>query len=266
MKALIIEDEPRAQKNMENLLLTLFPDVQVIGITGSVRESLDFLDSHDPDVIFMDVELSDGNCFDIFAKREIRSQVVMTTAYDNYAVKAFEVNSVDYLLKPIETEDLRRAVSRVRERLAQQREGGIDFRKVLEAFQSAQGEEPQSWSNSEPGAAREKFLIRLNDRIVPVHIHDIAYFYSEAKNSYIVTKGNVTYVHDDSLDTIEGGVPRKEFFRISRGVIVSESVIDSVSKLLGGRLRITLKPGIEAFADMTVSRSRADAFLQWLEG
>ena len=266
MKALIIEDEPRAQKNMENLLLTLFPDVQVIGITGSVRESLDFLDSHDPDVIFMDVELSDGNCFDIFAKREIRSQVVMTTAYDNYAVKAFEVNSVDYLLKPIETEDLKRAVSRVRERLAQQREGGIDFRKVLEAFQSAQGEEPQSWSNSEPGAAREKFLIRLNDRIVPVRTDEIACFYSEAKNTYIVTRAGRTFVLDDSLDSLEGSLDPKSFFRISRGTIIAESVIDTVSKLLGGRLRISLKPGIRVDADLVVSRARADAFLDWLQG
>jgi len=113
---------------------------------------------------------------------------------------------------------------------------------------------------------REKFLIRLNDRIVPVSVRDVAYFYSEAKNSYIVTQGGMSYVLDDSLDAVEAGLDPKTFFRISRGAIVAENVIESASKLLGGRLRLTLRRGIPAQTDLTVSRSRADAFLAWLEG
>ena len=248
MKALIVEDEPRAQRVLENLLRTHFPDMDIIGHTASVKETAAWLADHRPDVIFMDVELSDGTCFDIFAQTPVQAQVIMTTAYDSYAVKAFEVNSVDYLLKPVEEEELRRAVGRVAERLASGAPA-IDFAKVTETFRP-----------------REKFLIRLNDRIVPVSVRDIAYFYSEAKNSYIVTRDGKSYVLDDSLDAIESGLDPKAFFRISRGAIIAENVIDSASKLLGGRLRLSLVPGIPSATDLTVSRARADAFLEWLEG
>lgn len=270
MKALIVEDEPRAQRVLENLLRTHFPEVDIIGLTASVKETVGWLADHHPDVIFLDVELSDGNCFDIFSQVKVDAQVVMTTAYDNYAVKAFEINSVDYLLKPVDVEDLRRAVNRVSERLGAG--GEIDFAKVLEAFRQAQKGDDLSVPGTLPdtvptaGKHRERFLIRLNDRIVPVSVHDIAYFYSEAKNSYIVTREGKTYVLDDSLDTIESGLDPKTFFRISRGAIIAENVIDSASKLLGGRLRLTLKPGIPAGTDLTVSRARADDFLNWLEG
>ena len=264
MKALIVEDEPRAQKALENLLRTHFPEVEVVGLTASVKETVAWLAGHWPDVIFMDVELADGTCFDIFAQVPVQARVVMTTAYDDYAVKAFEVNSVDYLLKPVEVEDLRRAIGRVAGQLARP-EPGIDFAKVLEAFrQSQSGEEP--FPAVTGGKRREKFLIRLNDRIVPVSVRDIAYFYSEAKNTFIVTRDGKTFVLDDSLDALESDLDPKAFFRISRGAIIAENVIDSASKLLGGRLRLTLSPGIPAQTDLTVSRARADAFLAWLEG
>ena len=265
MKALIVEDEPRAQRILENLLRTHFPEVAVIGVTASVKETLAWLSAHKADVIFMDVELSDGNCFDIFAEGPVDAQVVMTTAYDDYAVEAFKVNSLDYLLKPVDVDDLKRAVERVRQRLAQPAES-VDMARVQEAFLASQTEESALPPAKSAGPHREKFLIRLNDRIVPVHVNDIVYFYSEAKNSYIVTKNGVNYVLDDSLDTIEQGLSPKGFFRISRSVIVSESVIDSVSKLLGGRLRLSLVRGIPSETDLTVSRARADAFLAWLEG
>ena len=245
MKALIVEDEPRAQRALENLLKANFPDVEVIGRAASVKETVDWLAGNRPDVIFMDVELADGTCFDIFAQTSVDAQVVMTTAYDNYAVKAFEVNSVDYLLKPVDVEELKRAVSRVEKRLGADRPR-IDFDAVREAIRP-----------------REKFL---NDRIVPVSVRDIAYFYSEAKSTFIVTRDGKNYVLDDSLDAIEAGLDPKAFFRISRGAIIAENVIDSASKLLGGRLRLTLAPGIPAATDLTVSRARADAFLEWLEG
>lgn len=268
MNALIVEDEPRAQRILENLLRTRFPEIRVTGVTASVNETIAWLSTHKVDVIFMDVELSDGNCFDIFAQATVEAQVVMTTAYDDYAVDAFKVNSVDYLLKPIDPEELDRAVERVKARLGAP--GGPDFAKVLDTFRSAQqGEEPGAASapaSAPAGTHREKFLIRLNDRIVPVHTGNIAYFYSEAKNTYIVTKTGITYVLDDSLDTVEASLDPKGFFRISRGAIVAESVIDSVSKLLGGRLRLSLVRGIPSETDLTVSRARSDAFLQWLEG
>ena len=198
MKALIVEDEPRAQRALENLLKANFPEVEVIGRTASVKETVDWLAGNQPDVIFMDVELADGTCFDLFAQTPVNAQVVMTTAYDNYAVKAFEVNSVDYLLKPVDIEDLRRAVSRVSQRITT---GGphIDFDAVREAFRP-----------------REKFLIRLNDRIVPVSVRDIAYFYSEAKSTFIVTRDGKNYVLDDSLDAHHRGKRHRQRLQAPR--------------------------------------------------
>ena len=114
MKVLIVEDEPMAQANLSRTLQKYYPDLEIVGMTSSVSGTVEWLKSHNPDIIFMDVELSDGDCFSIFRQINVDAKIVMTTAYDSYAVKAFEVNSVDYLLKPIEKEDLDRAVQRCR--------------------------------------------------------------------------------------------------------------------------------------------------------
>ena len=182
MRALIIEDEARAREHMKNLLAQHFPSTEVSGAVGSVSDAVQWLESNpDPDVIFMDVELSDGISFDIFNKVEINSPVIITTAYDQYAIQAFEVNAVDYLLKPIEIKDLKRAMARI-------------------ASGEAKAPSADAVRNLLDQARKEKFLIRLNDRIVPVRVSDIAYFYSEDKNTYMVTVSGTSYVLDDSLD------------------------------------------------------------------
>ena len=261
-QAFIIEDEPRARKYLMTLLETHFPEIRVVGTAGSVRESVDLLENHgkEADLIFMDVELSDGNCFEIFKRTEVRQAVIMTTAYDNYAVKAFEVNSVDYLLKPIDTEYLRRAVDRALERIRTER-GGHDLSKIMDALTLLRE------GKTDPGASpkKEKFIIRLNDRIVPVNTREIAYFYSESKNSFLVTRGNVAYVIDESLDAVEHQLDPGSFFRISRSCIISSDAIESVSKLFGGRLKISLTKGIDSHTDLTVSRARVVPFMNWLE-
>ncbi|MBR1699366.1 MAG: response regulator transcription factor [Bacteroidales bacterium] len=247
MKALIIEDELRARKHMVNLLTTHFPQMEIVGETASVKDSVLWLSTHPaPDVIFMDVELSDGSSFDIFSHLDVPSPVIMTTAYDQYAVHAFEVNAVDYLLKPIGLEELQRAISRIA--------SGEAVKPASEAVRSILAQ-----------ARKEKFLIRFNDRIVPIRTADIAYFFSEDKNTYLVTLAGSSYVLDESLDALAGDLEPSDFFRISRSCIISEQVIDSISKLMGGRLRISLRQDIPALTDFTVSRARVDDFLTWLE-
>ena len=247
MNALIIEDEILAREHMCHLLEEHFPQVTVVGAVGSVTESVQWLSSHDaPDVIFMDVELSDGSSFDIFTQLDVPSPVIMTTAYDQYAVHAFEVHAVDYLLKPIGLPQLQRAISRV--------VSGDVVKPSSEAVR-----------NMLDQVRKEKFLIRLNDRIVPVRTADIAYVYSEDKNTYLVTTAGSSYVLDDSLDTLAESLDPSAFFRISRSCIIAESVIDSVSRLMGGRLRISVRRDIPANTDFTVSRARVDGFLAWLE-
>lgn len=275
LRTLIVEDEPLAQRSLGNLLAENFPEIMIAGITDSVKGTVEWLSALEakgtpaPDIIFMDVELADGNCFQIFDKVRIKSNVIMTTAYDSYAVKAFEINSIDYLLKPIETAALIRAVCRAKERISAADAAALpDLRKIMSVFNSmtAGEESPARTETGLPGGRRkDKFLIRLNDRIVPVSTRNIAYFYSEAKNSYIVTYDDFTYVLDDPLDTIEREIDPGAFFRISRSCIISENAIDSISKLLGGRLRITLKKGIRTYPELIVSRARADSFLSWLD-
>jgi DNA-binding LytR/AlgR family response regulator len=182
----------------------------------------------------------------IFSKVEINSPVIVTTAYDQYAIQAFEVNAVDYLLKPIELKDMQRAVARI-------------------ASGEAKAPSGEAVRNLLDQARKEKFLIKLNDRIVPVRVSDIAYFYSEDKNTYMVTEAGTTYVLDDSLDALVETLDPESFFRISRSCIIAEKSIDSVSKLMGGRLRISPKPGIVSATDFTVSRARVDGFMKWLE-
>lgn len=247
MKALIIEDEARAREHMRNLLSQHFPTVEVVGAVGSVKEAVEWLMSNsDPDVIFMDVELSDGLSFDILNKVEVNSPVIMTTAYDQYAIQAFEVNAVDYLLKPIELKDLQRAVARI----------------VSGEAKAPSGEAVRNLMDQ---ARKEKFLIKLNDRIVPVRVGDIAYFFSEDKNTYMVTVAGTSYVLDDSLDALVETLDPEEFFRISRSCIMAEKSIDSISKLMGGRLRISPRAGIAVLTDFTVSRARVEGFMKWLE-
>ena len=247
MKALIIEDELLARGHMIHLLEEHFPQVSVVGAVGSVTESVQWLSLHEaPDVIFMDVELSDGSSFDIFTRMDVPSPVIMTTAYDQYAVHAFEVHAVDYLLKPIGLAQLQRAISRVA--------SGEAVKPSSETVRSIIDQ-----------ARKEKFLIRLNDRIVPVRTSEIAYIYSEDKNNYLVTTAGSCYVLDDSLDTLADSLDPAAFFRVSRSCIISEGAIDSVSRLMGGRMRIAVRRDIPSRTDFTVARARVDGFLTWLE-
>ena len=244
---LIIEDEPVAARHLQRLLAVQCPEGHISATLESIEESIEYLQQEPmPDLVFMDIHLADGLSFRIFDSVGIHCPIIFTTAYDQYAVKAFEVHAIDYLLKPIEVAELRRAMGRIA--------SGENAKPNTEAMHSILKD-----------VRKEKFLIRLNDRIVPVRTDEVAYFYSEDKNSYIVTLGGSSYILDDSLDTIANGLDPAAFFRISRSCIISDRVIDSVSRLMGGRLRISLRPGILAATDFTVSRARVEDFMAWLE-
>lgn len=248
MKAFIIEDEPIARDSLVRLIKKNFDDVEIAGTAGSVKEAVAWLDAPEnrPDIIFMDVELSDGSSFEIFRHTKIDACVIMTTAYDSYALKAFEVNSVDYLLKPIEPDALKRAVGRCRTLSPK-----IDVEALVSAFRPPVSD------------GRKRFIVRFNDNIIPVPSADVAYFYSEDKCTWLVTKEDARYILDQSLDIISEELDHKKFFRISRSCIVSMDAIESITKQFGGRLLISARP--RPSFEMTVSRSRVDDFLTWLE-
>ena len=249
-KVLIVEDEIMAQKSLIRVLSQHFPDMSVVGTTASVKSTVAWLQNpaNTADIIFMDVELSDGVCFEIFRQVEVKAKVIMTTAYDSYALKAFETGSIDYLLKPVDSAALKRAVARCR-----MSGGQID----VEALMKAVG------NQNDKKEYKERFIIRFNDRIIPLQTSNIAFVYSEEKNNYLVTFDNHKYIIDSSLDVISEELNPEEFFRISRSCIVSMKAIRSIIKQAGGRLKVFSEP--EPSFEMTVSRSRVDDFLVWLE-
>ena len=250
MRVLIVEDEIMAQNSLIRVLSQNFPDLDVVGTTTSVKGAVSWL--RDPensaDIIFMDVELSDGVCFEIFRQVEVKSKVIMTTAYDSYALKAFEAGSIDYLLKPIEITDLKRAVARCR-----MSGGNFDYEALAKAL--GMGAAKKDY--------KEKYIVRFNDRIVPLQTSNIAFVYSEEKNNYLTTFDGERYIIDSSLDVISDELNPSLFFRISRGCIVNTKAIQSIIKQAGGRLLIKSNPPVSF--EMTVSRSRVDDFLEWLE-
>ena len=250
MRVLIVEDEIMAQKSLTRVLSQNFPDFRIVGTTTSVKGTVAWLkeDGNVADIIFMDVELSDGTCFEIFRQVDVQAKVIMTTAYDSYALKAFEAGSVDYLLKPIEPAELKRAVARCR-----MSGGKIDIDALARLVEG----------NASKKDYKERYIVRFNDRIVPLPTSSIAYVYSEDKNNYLVTFDEQRYIIDSSLDVISEELDPNYFFRISRSCIVSLKAIGTIIKQMGGRLRIAAKP--EPPFEMTVSRSRVDDFMSWLE-
>ena len=250
MNVLIIEDEIMAQKSLVRILMQNFPDMNIVGTQESVKGTVEWLqeNGNSVDVIFMDVELSDGVCFEIFRQVEVNAKVIMTTAYDNYALKAFEAGSIDYLLKPVDATALQRAVSR-----CEVRQNPIDIEALMKAFAKPAIQKEY----------KERYIIKFNDRIIPLNVSDIAYVYSEEKNNYLVTFDGHKYIIDSSLDVMNEELHPQTFFRISRSCIVSMKSIKSIIKQPGGRLRIVTIP--ESHFEMTVSRSRVDDFLIWLE-
>lgn len=252
MNVLIIEDELVAQQALVRSLTTNFDDIRIVGVLDSVDKSASWLENCQsyPDVIFMDVELSDGKCFDIFERTKVNCPVIIVTAYNNYAIKAFEVNSIDYLLKPVSVADLARALERCRNRQIKSAEN-VD----IEALRAA--------ISSEARRYKQRYLLRYNDKIVMVETANIAYFYSEDGCTYLMTLAGDKYLMDNSLDTISKELNPANFFRISRSCIVSDKAVGNVAKRLGNRIKLTLKPASDI--DSFVSRSKTADFLTWLE-
>ena len=248
MKALIIEDEKMAQANLARLLNKAFPEMEIVAMIDSVRGAVEFLSARPKlDVIFMDVELSDGICFEIFRSVQISAPVIMTTAYDSYAVKAFEAGSIDYLLKPVDSDALLRAVGRARERL----NASASIDKLL----SVLGQDSKKY--------KEKSVVRCGDRIIPIQSSDIALFFSEDKANYLLTKNGERYLIESTIDSLESELDPSKFYRISRGCIVAFSAIKSVSRTSTGRLVVISQPASPV--ELTVSRGRVEGFIAWLE-
>ena len=254
IKILIVEDEIPAQINLKKLIDKHCTNSAVVSTLSSVRSTIKWLEDNPDgaDVIFMDVELSDGVCFDIFEKVSINTQVVITTAYDNYAVKAFRTNCTDYLLKPIIDEDFIKAWGRCMERIEQNATPNMEA--LMDAISKVGGRDKEY---------KKRFIVKAGEKIIIIPVEDIAYCYSEEKSTYAVNFAGTRRLLDYSLDMVQDMLDPKLFFRVSRSCIVSINAIENISKHLGTRLKLQLNPRTEE--DVVVSRSRTSDFLLWLD-
>ena len=253
MKVLIIEDETAAALNLRSLLGHEFPEVEIVAMTESIVETAEwFAAGGSPDLVFMDIHLADGNAFKIFERTEISCPIVFTTAYDQYALQAFRVNSIDYLLKPIKADDLRRAITKF-ERLS-----GAERTDYTEKVNRL------AQSHAEQNSTQQNFLIHVKDKIVPLSKDDIAFFYTSQERVSVYTMSGENYPMMGSLETIMGRLPESEFFRANRQYIISRKSINDISVWFGSRLSVNLSVAIPE--KIIISKARVPEFKAWLAG
>ena len=246
MRALVIEDELLAREHMIKLLQDNFPEVEVVGAVGSIKDAVAWITEQPaPDVIFMDVELSDGTSFDIFTQVEIPCPVVMTTAYDQYALQAFNANGIDYLLKPIDADGLRHAMHKLNI-LSRQPDAATP--------DTAHSQTPQT-------KYRSHFLIPVRDKLIPIEVSQIACLYLEDKITRALLLNGRRQIFDHPLDTIMEQLDPNHFFRANRQYIVSHSAIQEISVWPIGKLALTL--AVDTPGRIIVSKAKAPEFKQW---
>ena len=250
MKVLIIEDEQAAVRRLQKLLGEIDPHIEVVGALSSIEAAVEWFQQHPaPDVVLMDIHLADGSSFDIFEKTEVTAPVIFATAYDEYALKAFKVNAIDYLLKPIKQAELDMALQKISKESKKEAEGDDLIQKLADA-----------------GFIRKakRILVKMGQAIKLIDLDNVSYFYSKDKISFAVLPGNKRYPLDQSLDQIEHMVDPVHFFRINRQFIVKMEAIDEMITYSKSRVKLKLNPPTEE--DAIVSKERSPEFKKWLIG
>lgn len=250
MKIAIIEDEKLSAEHLLNLLHKLDPGIRSAGTFDSVKKSVEeFKKGLQVELLFVDVHLADGLSFDIFSRVSIDTPVIFTTAYDDYAIKAFKLNSVDYLLKPVGLADLKAALDK--------------FRKLNGASQAVLLENISNVYQQITRQYKNRFMVKSGDAISSVKTGDIAHFISEDGAAVLVTSTGKRYVIDYTLDTLETLVSPDNFFRINRKVLIHIGSIQKVSTYFNSRLK--LASALLSEEESVVSRERVNDFKSWLD-
>jgi DNA-binding LytR/AlgR family response regulator len=251
MKVLIFEDEKLASDRLIEILKEIRPTINVVASLKSVEAGLLWLQNNEqPELIISDIQLLDGTSFDIFSEVEIKCPVIFTTAYDQYAIKAFEVNSVDYLLKPISEDKLKAAVEKVES-------------KTNAAPNSFNIEDLKGLLHTSRPEYKSRFLIKIGQRIRAIPVEKIAYFFTKDKMTYIVTFENQKLPMDHTLEEIDGMLDPKFFFRINRKFIVHFDAVKDIHPYFKGRIKLSLSPEIEE--EIVISTEKTPPFKRWLD-
>jgi two-component system LytT family response regulator len=254
MKAIIIEDEIMAAETLKSLIAEIQEDIEVLAILQSIEESVEWFEMHpSPDLVFMDIHLADGSAFLIFDSVEIKCPVIFTTAYDEYALKAFEVNSIDYILKPIGKAALEKAISKYRKFNGN---SSNNQNVIIDNLLNTLKKYNKSYKNY--------FLVHERDKLIPIALDDVYYIFIDTKVVKIVTCDNRGRYIDKTLDEIMSELDPEKFFRANRQYIVSRSSIKDMSMWFGNKLSVNLK--IPVNEKIIISKARVKEFKQWFTG
>lgn len=257
MKIFIVEDEHLAVRKLEKTLQAISDELQVQGTADSISMAVEWLQSNpQPDLILMDIELADGQSFEIFNQVEVKSPVIFTTSYDEFALRAFKVNSVDYLLKPIQKDELEASLEKLKTLRASNHSAStdsIDVRILIKELQ--QTLQPQK-------EFRKRFLIKHAQKLISIEIDRIAYFFSEEGLSFIKTMDDKKFIIEYTMDDIQEMTDPSHFFRVNRSFIVSAKSIDMIQDYFGNRLKLNLKPEMDK--EVLVSREKVTTFKEWM--
>lgn len=248
MNIFIVEDEELSRNHLRSEIAKHLPNFNIIGEATSVNQSITWLKKNTPDLIFMDIQLSDGLCFEIFKHLTIETPIIFTTAYDHYAIQAFQENGIGYLLKPVNATLLLNAIDKF-QRLTTYNKFNIDLQKLVTTFH--------------PTSFRHRISIQKGEKISFLNIHDIAYFFSEETVTFAVLKNGERKLIDNNLSTLEQELDPKYFFRITRNCITHIDDIESINKYFNSRLKVFLKPSLDK--ELLISRIRSAEFRKWLD-
>ncbi len=248
---LIIEDEEAAARRLQKMISEILPEVNILPAIATIRSAIARLkENPKPDLVFLDVHLADGQSFEIFKEVNVNCPIIFTTAYDQYALEAFTINSIDYLLKPIKKEELQRAINKFIN-LSGVSTSDINVEKLLSSLK-------QQKANY-----KERFAVKYGEHIKTIATADAAYFYTENKANFLITKDNKRYAIDYNLDQLEELLDPKKFFRINRQFIIGFHSITEMFTYSKSRVLINLNPPSKL--ETIVSTERSGAFKAWLD-
>ena len=250
MKALIIEDEKAAVRNLKALLAEEAPDIEVIAVLDSIAESLDwFSDNRMPELIFLDIHLADGSSFEIFEHVDITCPVIFTTAYDEYALRAFKVNSIDYLLKPIGQSDIRKSIGKLKQLKSDPVVKEPDYSNLINILKRQD-------------KYKTHFLVPVKgDKLLPLSVDMILFFYIHEGNVKAVVTGGKEYTFTQTLDELSDYLNPDLFFRINRQYLISRKAVLDIDLWFNGRLSVNLQVPVEE--KILVSKVRVSEFKEW---
>ncbi len=259
MNALIVEDEDLSVRRLKKMIGEVAPSLNIAGVTDSIEQTVEWVHENraagqaDPDLIFLDIELSDGQSFEIFNRIEVSSAIIFTTSYDEYALQAFRHNSIDYLLKPVHRDDLQRALQKYDKMKSQPvvDHSLAGIRKLLEDFKKASSVE-----------YRQRFLVKQGQKMLSIEVGEIAYFFTDDRYSFFMTDSNQKMLVDYTLDELAESLDPARFFRINRGMMVTHRSVDKIDPYFGNRLALTLRPAHNK--EVLVSREKVGDFKVWM--